>query len=764
MARDIKKIISEMTLEEKAGLCSGLDVWHTKGVDRLEIPSIMMADGPHGLRKKIESGADLGATKSVPAICFPTASALACSWDRKLMRKVGEALGEECNAEKVDILLGPGTNIKRSPLCGRNFEYYSEDPYLSSEIAASFIQGVQSQGVGTSLKHFAANNQEYLRMVIDAIVDERTLREIYLASFEGAVKKSQPWTVMCSYNRLNGEYCSEKRSLLNDILREEWGFEGFVVSDWGAVNDRVQGLAAGLELEMPSSGGARDKEIVDAVKVGKLPESILDQAVERLLKIIFKAMDNNKKGIPYDKEKHHQLAREVAAECIVLLKNEDGILPLKKEGIIAIIGDFAKNPRYQGGGSSHVNPTKLDNAYEEINKIIGESGKVIYAKGYRDDIEGGIFSSKEFSSESDVPDDGLIREAQETAVKADIAIVFAGLPESYESEGFDRKHMRIPEGHRKLIEAVADVQKNTVVVLSNGSPVEMPWLDKVKGVLECYLGGQAVGGAVADILFGIKNPSGKLAETFPVRLNDNPSFLNFPGDNKKVEYREGIFVGYRYYDAKGIAPLFPFGHGLSYTNFEYTDIALDKAQISDNESVQISVKVKNTGNMKGKEIIQVYVRDIESTLIRPVKELKGFEKVELAPGEEKTVVISLDKRAFACYNTEIGDWHVEGGEFEILVGSSSADIVLRKKITVNSTSPIKKLYTRNSTLGEIMSDPDKAEIFKQAFNTMGMLSSEEEAAMAMMSMYKELPLRWLVSFKEAFTEEKLEKTLKILNG
>jgi len=763
MARDIKKIISEMTLEEKAGLCSGRDSWHTKGIDRLNIPSIMMSDGPHGLRKQGESGVDPGDQKSVPATCFPTASALACSWDRKLIQKVGEALGEECNAEKVDILLGPGVNIKRSPLCGRNFEYYSEDPYLSSEIAASFIQGVQNQGVGTSLKHFAANNQERLRLVIDSVADERTLREIYLASFEGAVKKSQPWTVMCSYNRLNGEYCSEKRSLLNDILKEEWGFEGFVVSDWGAVNDRVQALAAGLELEMPSSRGERDKKIVEAVKTGKLPESVLDQAVERLLRIIFKAADNNKKGIPYDREKHHQLAREAAGECIVLLKNEDSILPLKKGGTFAIIGDFARNPRYQGGGSSHVNPTMTDNAYEEINKIIGGSGNVLYAKGYHGDIKGGIFSRKEFTSNSDIPDDGLIREAQEIAAKADTAIVFAGLPESYESEGFDRKHMRIPEGHRKLIEAVADVQKNTVVVLSNGSPIEMPWLDKVKGVLECYLGGQAGGGAVADILFGIKNPGGRLAETFPVRLNDNPSFLNFPGDNKKVEYREGIFVGYRYYDAKGVAPLFPFGYGLSYTSFEYTDIAVDKAEISDNESVKISVKVKNTGNMKGKETVQVYVRDIESTVIRPVKELKGFDKIELAPGEGKTVVITLDKRAFACYNTEIGDWHVESGEFEILVGRSSADIVFREKITVNSTTHIKKLYTRNSTLGEIISEPGKAEIFKkELMDTVGILSSEAIAAMT--SMFKEMPLRALVSFRDAFTEEKLEKILKKLNS
>ena len=766
MATDIKKIISEMTLEEKAGLCSGLDFWHTKGIERLNIPSIMMADGPHGLRKKIEGSDDIGVKKSVPATCFPTASALACSWDRKLQQKVGEAIGEECNAEEVDILLGPGVNIKRSPLCGRNFEYYSEDPYLSSELAASFIQGVQSQGVGTSVKHFAANNQERLRMTINSIVDERTLREIYLASFEGAVKKSRPWTVMCSYNRLNGEYCSEKRFLLNDILREEWGFDGFVVSDWGAVNERVQALAAGLELEMPSSKGEGDKKIVEAVKAGKLSESVLDQAVERLLGIIFKAAENNKKGMPYDKEKHHRLAREAAAECIVLLKNDGGILPLKKEGTFAIIGDFAKNPRFQGGGSSHVNPTKLDNAYDEINKIIEGYGKTLYAKGYRSDIEGGVIGAGEFASNSDEPDDGLIREACEIAAKADTAIVFAGLPESYESEGYDRKHMRIPDGQRKLIEAVANVQKNTVVVLCNGSPVEMPWIYKVNGVLECYLGGQAGGGAIADILFGIKNPCGKLAETFPVRLNDNPSFLNFPGDNKKVEYKEGIFVGYRYYDTKGISPLFPFGYGLSYTNFEYTGISADKTEISDNEKVQISVKVKNTGNMKGKEIVQVYVRDVESTVIRPDKELKGFEKVELAPGEEKTVVITLDKRAFAYYNTEIGNWHVESGEFEILVGRSSSDIVLREKITVNSTEHIKKRYTRNSTLGEILSNQDRFEIIKQhLINTMGPVFPEELDAATMSSMFREMPLRSLISLSKAtITEEMIGSILDILNS
>ncbi|NLP31347.1 MAG: glycosyl hydrolase, partial [Clostridiales bacterium] len=548
MQRDIKKLISQMTLEEKAGLCSGLDFWHLKGVERLGIPPIMVTDGPHGLRKQEQNADHVGINVSVPATCFPTAAGLASSWNRELVEKVGAALGEECQAEGVSVLIGPGANIKRSPLCGRNFEYFSEDPYLSSEMAASHIKGVQSQGVGTSLKHFAANNQEHRRMSVDAIVDERTLREIYLSSFEGAVKKGKPWTVMCSYNKVNGEYASEDEFLLTDILRDEWGFEGFVVSDWGAVNERVKGLEAGLDLEMPSSFGVGDSKIVEAVRNGILPEEILDKAVERVLNIIFKAVDNKKENATYDKEAHHQLAREVAKECMVLLKNEDKILPLKKQGTIAIIGEFAKRPRYQGGGSSHVNPTKLDDIYEQIKKSAGDNVNVIYAQGY--------------SLEKDEVDEGLLKEAKQAAVQADVAVIFAGLPEHYESEGYDRQHMRMPESHCTLIEAVAQVQSNVVVVLSNGSPVEMPWLDKAKGVLEAYLAGQTMGGAIADLLFGDANPSGKLAETFPKELSHNPSYLNFPGEGDKVEYREGIFVGYRYYDKKNLEPLFPFGYGL----------------------------------------------------------------------------------------------------------------------------------------------------------------------------------------------------------
>lgn len=766
MARDIKEIISQLTLEEKAGLCSGLDFWHTKGVERLGIPSIMMTDGPHGLRKQAEKADHLGLGGSVPATCFPSGATLACSWDRALIEKIGVALGEECQAENVSILLGPAANIKRSPLCGRNFEYFSEDPYLSSEMAANHIKGVQSQGVGTSLKHYAANNQEHRRLLIDAIIDERTLREIYLASFEGAVKQSQPWTVMCAYNKVNGKYCSENKYLLTDILKEEWGHEGFVVSDWGAVNERAEGLAAGLELEMPSSCGEGDKKIVEAVKSGKLPEHILDNAVERLLKVIFKALDN-KNNASYDREKHHLLAREAARECMILLKNDGDILPLRKEGTIAVIGAFARSPRYQGGGSSHVNPFRVDDGLEEIKKVAGDSAKILFAEGYKLDKPVGMFDSHGFGSNSDEVADDMIEQAREIAAKSDVAVVFAGLPESYESEGYDRKHMRIPEGHRKLIEAVAEVQKNVVVVLSNGSPVEMPWLDKVRGVLEGYLGGQAFGGAVADILFGLANPCGKLAETFPKKLSDNPSYLNFPGEPEKVEYREGLFVGYRYYDAKEIEPLFPFGYGLSYTSFEYTGISVDKDNISDNETVKVYVKVKNTGKMAGKEIVQLYIRDVESSVIRPPKELKGFEKVELKPGEEKTVTFTLGKRAFAYYNVDIKDWHVESGDFEILVGSSSRDITLKAVVYVQSTVAIKKRFTRNSTFGDLIASLVGVEILKQFLKKLGPFSipSDPDALEAIPDFVKEMPLRGMIMLSNgAFTEKNLEEMISALNG
>lgn len=755
MSRDIKKIIAEMTIEEKASLCSGLDNWHTKAVERLGIPSIMMTDGPHGLRKQEASAGLTEVNNSIPATCFPTAVGMACSWDRSLLERIGVALGEECQVEGVSILLGPGANIKRSPLCGRNFEYFSEDPYLSSQMAANHIKGVQSQGVGSSLKHFCANNQEHRRLTVNASIDERTLREIYLASFEGAVKQSMPWTVMCSYNKVNGEYASENNYLLTDILKNEWEHDGFVVSDWGAVNERVKGLKAGLELEMPYSGGDRDKQIAAAVASGELSEEVLDRAVERLLNIIYRAVDNKKPDAKFDKKVHHELAREAARESMVLLKNEGDILPLKKQGKIALLGAFAKDPRFQGGGSSHVHPTYLSNAYNGIMNAKNQRAEILYSQGYE--------------LENDEIDYNLIDEAKVVASKSDVAVVFAGLIESYESEGYDRTHIRIPENHRKLIEAVAEVQSNTVVVLSNGSPIEMPWIDKVKAVLETYLGGQAIGEAIADILFGDFTPSGKLAETFPMELSHNPSYLNFPGEGDLVEYKEGLFVGYRYYDTKNIKPLFPFGYGLSYTNFEYSEIKLSKEEIMDNETINVSVKVKNTGKVSGKEIVQLYVRDMEKSVIRPDKELKGFEKIELDVGEEKTVTFVLDKRAFAYYNTKIKDWYVENGGFEILIGKSSQQIVLKAFVTVKSTTNIKKKFDMNSTVGDIMLYPEGLDKLNQLMhgylNKHGMDRGVEYMEQNMdAAMIKYMPIRSIPIFSgNEVAKETVIEFLKSLN-
>ncbi|MGN7764419.1 glycoside hydrolase family 3 C-terminal domain-containing protein [Paenibacillus sp. 22594] len=751
MTTDIKHLISQMTLEEKAGLCSGLDFWHTKGIERLGIPSVMVTDGPHGLRKQAESADHLGLHNSVPATCFPSAAGLASSWNRELIRRVGEALGRECQAEDVAVLLGPGANIKRSPLNGRNFEYFSEDPYLSSEMAANHIQGVQSQGVGTSLKHFAANNQEHRRMSTDAVIDERTLREIYLASFEGAVKQSQPWSVMCSYNRVNGEYASESETLLTRILRDEWGFEGFVVSDWGAVNERVKALQAGLELEMPSSGGIGDAKIVAAVNSGELSMETLDLAVERLLSFIFRRTECRIENASFNPEEHHQLAREVARESMVLLKNEDSLLPLAQEGKIAIIGEFAKKPRYQGGGSSHVNPTKLDDAFAELQAVAGASTSFLYAQGYE-------LGSDEINEE-------LLREACEAALQSEVAVLFLGLPDRYESEGYDRSHLSLPASHIALIEAVAEVQKNLIVVLSNGSPVEMPWLGKTKAVLEGYLGGQAFGGAVADLLFGAVSPSGKLAETFPVKLSDNPSFLNFPGEGDKVEYKEGLFVGYRYYDKKELEPLFPFGFGLSYTEFEYSDLVLDKTGISDTETVQVSVTIKNTGSRAGQEIVQLYVSDIESNFIRPLQELKGFQKVALQPGEAREVSFTLNKRAFAYYNVGLSDWHVESGTFRIGVGASSRDIRLNATLEVASTTEIAVSFHRNTTVGDLLDNPLTAETAKKFSSIFGLESAMEDNPEMFLAMMKYMPLRAMIGFGQGkYTEADLAQDLSELNA
>ncbi|MEK0315510.1 beta-glucosidase family protein [Cohnella sp. 56] len=750
--RNIEALIAQMTLEEKASLCSGADTWHTRGIERLGIPSIMVTDGPHGLRKQQASADILGMFNSVPATCFPSAAGVASSWNRELIRRMGEALGRECQAEDVAVLLGPGANIKRSPLCGRNFEYFSEDPYLSSEMAAHHIMGVQSQGVGSSLKHFAANNQEHRRMTSDSVVDERTLREIYLASFEGAVKQAQPWTVMCAYNKVNGEYASENERLLTDILKEEWGHEGFVVSDWGAVDERARGLAAGLELEMPASLGEGERKIIAAVKDGTLPEAKLDAAVARLLRIVFKAADARRPGASYDAEAHHRLAREVARESMVLLKNEDGILPLAKTGKLAIIGAMAKTPRYQGAGSSQINPTRLDDIYEELAASAGAGTALAYAQGYALDAE--------------TPDEALTAEAVSAAAAADVAVLFAGLPKRYESEGFDRTHLRMPANQVALIAAVAAVQPNLVVVLSNGAPVEMPWLGDAKGVLEAYLGGQALGGAIADLLFGDANPSGRLAETFPARLEDNPSYLFFPGEGDRVEYREGIFVGYRYYDKKRIEPLFPFGHGLSYTTFAYSELTFDRQSLSDKETLTVSAVVTNTGDRAGQEVVQLYVRDAHSSVIRPDQELKGFAKLALAPSESQTVTFELDKRSFAYYDADAGEWTVESGDFEILIGRSSRDIALSGSVAVTSTAVRSAAFHRNSTLSELERTEAGAAFVKQLIAALPFASAlESEHAEMLKAFMAHMPLRGLLSFSGGkFTEEALTATLRSMNG
>ncbi len=665
-------LIKQMTLEEKASLCDGLSYWETQPIERLGIPAVNLNDGPHGIRKKGDPGdtpkGETNLLKGVPAVCFPTASATACSWDPELIYKMGVALGEESLKEKVSVLLGPGTNIKRSPLCGRNFEYFSEDGLLAGEIAAAFINGVQSKGVGTSLKHFAANNQETRRMTVNAVVDERTLRETYLVPFEIAVKKAQPWTVMNSYNRLNGTYAAENKWLLTDVLRKDWGFKGIVVTDWGAENERVPGLVAGQELEMPTSSGEGTRLIVEAVQNGTLDESVLDNAVDKLLDLIKRA-EEIRGDYTYDSDAHHNLAREIASQCMVLMKNDGNILPLKKDAKVALIGEMARTPRYQGAGSSLINPIKLDSAYETMK---GMGINATFSAGYS--------LKKKCKNEAE-----LISEAVQNAKNADVAVVFVGLTDEYETEGNDRKHIDIPPVHNKLVEEVLKVNPNSVVVLSGGASVRMPWADKAPAILNMFLTGQAGGSAVCDVMFGDVNPCGKLSETYPLALEDNSSNNYFPGTPVSVEYREGVYVGYKYYDTANKEVAFPFGFGLSYTTFEYSDIKVSADSIKDTDTLTVSFKIKNTGAVDGAEIAQVYVNDVESTIYRPVKELRGFKKVFLKAGEEKEVEIALDKRAFAYYNVNIGDWHVESGEFKILVGASSRDIKLEASVNVEST-------------------------------------------------------------------------------
>ncbi len=732
---DVHKLVQEMTLEEKASLCSGADFWHTKAVERLGIPQMMVSDGPHGLRKQDQSADHLGINDSIKAVCFPTAAGLACSFDRELLFRVGEALGKECQAEDVGVILGPAANIKRSPLCGRNFEYFSEDPYLSGEMAAAHIRGVQSRNVGTSLKHFAVNNQETRRMSVDARVDERTQREIYLASFEGAVKGGHPWTVMCSYNRINGTYASENPRLLTGILRDEWGFDGFTVTDWGACNDHVAGVEAGLDLEMPSSGSYNDEALVRAVREGRISEAAVDRAAERILTVMYRYFEGRDRTAVFDRAAHHNLARLVARESMVLLKNDGNLLPLSASRRVAFIGPFVKRPRYQGGGSSHINASEETCAMEAAS----EYADVIYAQGC---------GTKEDRTEPE-----LLLRAVNAAQAADVAVLFVGLPDSFESEGYDRTHMRLPDCQNELIREVLKVQRRVVVVLHNGSPVEMPWADEVPAILEAYLGGQAVGGAVADLLFGKASPCGKLAETFPLRLEDNPSYLNFPGDGDTVEYREGIYVGYRYYDKRGVNVRFPFGHGLTYTTFEYANLRLDKVQMKDTETLTASVDVTNTGRVAAKEIVQFYVSPAHAGISRPVKELRGFEKVYLEPGETKTVTVELPPRAFAYYETAIADWFVEPGAYAVLAAASSADVRAQARVEIEATRRLPVHVHENTTFGDALKIPGAAEILRPFTDGIGaMLGGENSEALGestremAAAMLRDLPLRAAFAF------------------
>lgn len=754
----IKKLVGKMTLEEKTGLCSGSDFWHTKAVERLGIPNIMVADGPHGLRKQNQEADHLGVNESIKAVCFPAGCGAATSFNRDLIGRMGEILGNECQAENVSVILGPAVNIKRSPLCGRNFEYYSEDPYLASEIAAAHINGVQSKNVGTSIKHFLANNQETRRMSVDAAINERALHEIYLGAFEGAVRNAKPWTVMSSYNKVNGTYVGENKEFLTDILRDEWGFDGFVVSDWGAVNDRIEALKAGLDLEMPASNGIRDVQIMEAVQNGTLLEDVLDTTCERILNIVYRYVENHDENAVFKLDADHEMARKIAHETVVLLKNEEDILPLSKGVKVAFIGKYAQKPRFQGGGSSHINCKKITSALDAV-KEAGISN-VTFAKGFDDKL--------------DEVDDELEAEAVKVAAEAEIAVVFAGLPDAFESEGFDRRHMRMPECQNHLIDEILKVQPNTVVVLHNGSAVEMPWVNEVKGILEAYLGGEAVGGAVVDILFGDVNPSAKLAETFPYQLEDNPSYLSGFGCGDFVNYAEGIFVGYRYYDKKNMPVMFPFGFGLSYTNFDYSNLRVDKKELSDLETVTVSVDVTNTGKVAGKEIVELYVSDKESTVIRPLKELKGFDKVMLKPGETKTVTFVLDNRAFAYYEPKMKGWNVESGEFEILIGKSSEDIVLSETIIVNGTKKVPVTYTANTVYADLPTSPEALEILKpwREANDTGEMSPAEEGSAAAEAITKEMndamamftPLRASVSFAEGrITPDMIDEIVEKLN-
>ncbi len=749
---DIEKIMKELTLAEKAYLVSGNSSWTVGHIEGAGIPEIFVSDGPYGLRKQDTDTAEI--YDSIDAVAFPTSAATASSFDKDLMFEIGTALGKECQAEDVAVILGPAVNIKRSPLCGRNFEYISEDPYVAGEMSAALINGVQSQDIGTSLKHFAANNQETERMYASSDMDERTLREIYLAGFETAVKKSDPWTLMCSYNRINGTYASENKWLLTDVLRDEWGYDGLVMSDWGAVSDRIKGIAAGLDLEMPGSGGVNDARIVEAVETGKLAEEDLDKAVRNVLNLIEKYHSKKREEV-FDRDKDHEIAVHAEEESIVLLKNED-VLPIKADEKIAIIGGFAENPRFQGGGSSHINAHNIVSAVSVADSF----GSFTYTEG--------------FPYDGDQMSDEMKNQAVEAAKNADKVVVFAGLPDSYECEAYDRSHMRLPECQNILIDELLKLSKPVIIVLHNGSPVEMPWADYVDGIVEAYLGGEGVGEAVMKVLYGKVNPSGKLAESFPKKVEDNPSYLSYLGQNHRCNYSEGIFVGYRYYDTKKMDVLFPFGFGLSYTTFDYSNLkvsvggsAVSGAVDINADKITVSVDVTNTGNMAGKEIVQLYISDKTKAAIRPVHELKGFEKIALNPGETGTVSFELDKRSFAWFNEAISDWYAAGGEYVIEIGKSSRDIVLTETIEVKGDAPVLPVIDMDVQIGDLLkNDITKNVVLRVMKEEIQKFSGSDGLEVTDMdpmtyAMLQYLPIRTLRSFTH-MTNERVESIVAAL--
>lgn len=657
-----------LPLPEQVGLLSGQDNWRTEPIGGRR--PVVVADGPHGVRRP--SAGQLGIGQALPATCFPTASALASSWDPALLEEIGAALGREARARDVDVLLGPGLNLKRHPAGGRNFEYFSEDPLLSGRLAAALVRGVQTEGIGACLKHFAVNNQETNRLLFDVLVDERTLRELYLTAFEIAVTTSAPWTVMCAYNRVNGVYCSDHRRLLRDVLRTEWGFDGIVMSDWGATNDRAAAIAAGMDLEMPGSGKAFDAEVVAAVRRGRLDPADVSACAQRLATLADRAIGGEGVAGPDDPDAHHALARRAAAAGTVLLTN-DGLLPLAPQGRLAVIGAFATTPRYQGAGSSQVTPTQVDTAWDALQARAAAGGlDPVHAAGYDED---------------GATTDGLVAEAVQAATGADAVVVFAGLPGVYESEGFDRDHLRLPDGHTRLIEAVLDANPRTAVVLSNGAPVELPWGDRPAALVEGYLAGQAGGRAIVDVLFGDAEPGGRLAESFPVQVGDLPADANFPGHPKQVAYREGLMVGYRFHDTVGVPARFAFGHGLSYTSFTWSEPTVT----GDHQQFRVGVEVTNTGRRAGSEVVQVYVHHPDAIVHRPEQELRGFAKVHLSPGESQQVEIDLGPRAFAFFDPRQPGWRVEDGTYEIRVAASSVDVRGRVRVEVSGDEDVTPL-------------------------------------------------------------------------